>query len=56
MKRVCIVCRKPYYRRNQSITWHRISETKWKQIIARGHPQCLRLYRSVAGMFKRSAA
>lgn len=50
----CIVCRKPYYRRNMSIVWYR-GPKGWIKDIQKGHPECLRILNRVSNMFKNSA-
>jgi hypothetical protein len=46
----CIVCDKPYYRRNLTIIWTYVAG-EWSESVAKGHPGCLSIYTKVAKLF-----
>lgn len=53
-RKTCIVCRRPYYRRNLTINWVQVSNKRWEKTIAKGHPQCLRIFSRVSKMWHAS--
>lgn len=54
--KTCLVCRRPYYRRNQSIVWTKNTKGAWIRTTQRGHPECLKLYANITRMYQRATA